>query len=175
MRRGVVNVIPLLSLQQSLALIGKKGGSKFEHWGTPIRHPIPGVNVPLKYYPHLHNISATPEGPGQISRWETLLRNHSGLTVSVCTVPWLHTYYAGSGLSIHQLCSPLFGGRLVKYKMLRGAYAGDMKWRFLTKHRREPQGGVLGAQGIGIGTDGEQSSKTASLEYVRTAGPISSS
>lgn len=58
----------MASLQQSLALIGKKGGSKFEHWGTPIRHPIPGVNVPLKYYPHLHNISATPEGPGQISR-----------------------------------------------------------------------------------------------------------
>lgn len=53
-------------LQSVLANVGYKGGPKFEQWGAPTLHPIPGINVPLRYYPHLHNI--TVDYPGKLMR-----------------------------------------------------------------------------------------------------------
>ena len=50
--------ILILRVQKSLELVGKKGAPRHEAYVDSMSHPIPGINVPLRYFPYEHNVSS---------------------------------------------------------------------------------------------------------------------
>ena len=58
----------MASLQATLAKVGRKGSPRYQEWGQPLDYAIPGINVPLKYVPWEHNITAMGSDAGQSTR-----------------------------------------------------------------------------------------------------------
>lgn len=67
-----------------LSVIGYKGSGRYEQWGAPTRHPIPGINVPLVYLPDEHTIALDVRLEERCCLHAACILNENLLCYTVC-------------------------------------------------------------------------------------------
>lgn len=135
------------ALQKSLAKIGYKGSPRLEEWIEEARHPIPGLNVPLKYIPHLHNVSV---GSAETSRYYDLQLKSLWQVKRVLVLHCRRKLvWKPSLLHLQDLSTAIMPSRAICWQVIKGQGAfpaddGTRKFHTLLRSSpSEPTRGVL--------------------------------